>query len=40
MASHEITLVEHTNGQRFSITETIVYLYTYNSDNHLLNLGC
>ena len=36
MESHEITSVVHTNGQRFSITETILYLYTYNSDNHLL----
>ena len=40
MEDHEITLVAHTNGQRFSITETIVYLYTYSSDSHHLSLGC
>ena len=37
-ACHKITLATHTlmdNDSR--ITETVIYLYTYSSDNHLIS---
>ena len=38
-ACHEITSVTQMDNDS-PITETIVYLYTYSSDNYLISLGC